>query len=752
MSLESFYGGKQGISPVIRNSFQYIDRNDPAYQAAVAAIDNNTELDTEEKKDNAKAKLEKQTMDLMFLNSSYEDVWYNELCIIDTKNKANPNNGKLFRRTLKGLGDSGENRCAEYIGQIVGPPGTNPFMFFTDIDTVNEKAHGNYSTTDNDTVINWPTNATSTSSIKPSEDENPFVFDSSVISSMMVPGRVKATESEEEDTYNDSIKYTWFNIVDNTTENTTQSMVYLGFQIPYPSLDFSATDVDWNKPLELKKVAGEGVENVDKHPFYHSWHVNIPRGIRGNAAGNIRLAQFKDFKNLCSVPDENKPFLYDFKEGVKENFKQNKKDSNQNEETSNQNEENSNQNEEVPNQIGGFIVDEVTPPALDGLDYEKLQDVYLWVYDYTFYNKNDKGESSKDTYTFYLGRYNKEIKNITFNDDGTVIFAYSDATEDRYEQKIQWIKNIEIDSDGEITFTYNTKDENEQNNTYVHQLPFPDKILVSNDGKINVSFKDNTSLPLKIQNEGEEETSFEFNYVNSLSIDDDTKTLSYTTYPKDNGGALNNGVGLNYIQAMTVDEDYHLLAYYSSSQFRPTQQDVDDQEKNGEPVTVVNRINNQNIVTWKGQLFRDGVNYKGILSTEYWQDFGSIRQVSQGIRILSEFDLSNYPEQAELATYTPQKFINKVLNPPQWGSEDNPNPYYGGQIKGKTDKNGDPLKGTFCYTLEVEGGSAYYYDYNVYSWKYAGTWGGASSGIRPIQRDDNLPIINSLPILYWNNE
>ena len=32
MSLESFYGGKQGVSPVIKNRFKYINVDDEAYK------------------------------------------------------------------------------------------------------------------------------------------------------------------------------------------------------------------------------------------------------------------------------------------------------------------------------------------------------------------------------------------------------------------------------------------------------------------------------------------------------------------------------------------------------------------------------------------------------------------------------------------------------------------------------------------------------------------------------------------------
>lgn len=34
MALESFYGGRPGITPVIKKSFKYIDTQDPAYLAA----------------------------------------------------------------------------------------------------------------------------------------------------------------------------------------------------------------------------------------------------------------------------------------------------------------------------------------------------------------------------------------------------------------------------------------------------------------------------------------------------------------------------------------------------------------------------------------------------------------------------------------------------------------------------------------------------------------------------------------------
>ena len=40
MSLESFYGGKQGLSSVIKKAFRYISTDDPAYQKDLAKLVN----------------------------------------------------------------------------------------------------------------------------------------------------------------------------------------------------------------------------------------------------------------------------------------------------------------------------------------------------------------------------------------------------------------------------------------------------------------------------------------------------------------------------------------------------------------------------------------------------------------------------------------------------------------------------------------------------------------------------------------
>jgi len=666
MSLESFYGGKQGISPVIKNHFKYIDTQDPAYQVALNK-EGTTELD-----------LKPDTMDLCFIDSSYEEVWYNELCIIDTTNKNNPNNGKLFRRTLKGHGDTGENLCAEYIGQIVGPAGANPFMSFTSLKEVKDKID-DINTVNKDTAISWPNGLESTSTLKPDKDTYPYIFDASTSNKMIVPGK------DENGNYNDNIRYTWVNIVNNTTENAAQSMVYLGFQIPYPSIDITTTTIDWNEKVSSTKTT-EG-----EHPFYHSWNIQIPRGIRGNTATNIRLAQLQDFKNW-DKNNKDKPFLYAFKDLTRSNS-------------------------------GSFFLKEgnLGPELPASLPI----DSYIWVYDYIFYDNDTV--ALKGEYHFYLGSY-KEISNINLGEDGSITFQYTDGSSNAPEQKIKWIKDINIDNNGKLTVTYNTKksDGSNKNETFEKNLPFPESMEINENGNITTYFTNRSSKILL--NKGEN-TNFALKYVDKLSMDQNTKALTFTTFPGEESHLLNKGIGLNYIEDMVVDSRFHLMVYYSSSQFRPSQDEFDRWKENKELPNNITEIKNDsgnhNDIIWKGRLYRDNITYwngkENVAdSRKFWRDFGLIRETMRGIRIFNAFNFDLLPEsqKAELITYKPDKLISDVLNKEKWGKEGNP--YYEG--KGIE-------KGTFGYTTEIDNGvgSAFFYDYGKQTWVCAGTWNELSN-------------------------
>lgn len=676
MSLESFYGGKQGISPVIQKTFKYIDTADPAYAAALAAGKTATQLAS-------------QTMDICFGKANYEEVWYGELCIIDATNKNNPNHGKLFRRTLKGAGDSGENLCAEYVGHIVGPSGGSPFVSLGSISSVNEQAHSDYIAHDSAEVA-YPISQNGVSHERPADNVNPYVFSATQGNNMLVPGKTSGG------VYNDDIKYTWFNIRNNVNDSPTDSWVYLGMRIPYPSFDMTATAIDWDLDSNLTKTSN------DDHPFYHSWHINIPRGARGNAAHNVRLAQYKDFKNLSG--DSSKPFLYDFTEGVQENS----------------------------SRRGSYTVSQVTPePFRDLTAAQKtaLQDSYIFVYDYTFYDKQTGSSATINKYTFFLGLY-KEVSNIVLEDDGTIKINYSDTTDNTFSQKIKWINDVIISTSGLLTVSFNNGADAKS-----WQLPYPEKISVTDDGEISVTYKNGQNIPITLERSG---TSFSINYVDSINIDENSKVINYTTYPNNGVGILNQGEGLNYVKAMVTDEKNHLLVFYASDQKRLTSEDIGAGTKDGLQVEdITNTSENYNRAKWKNQEFRNGIVYEGIAQTEYWHDLGPMRLIDEGVRVATEIHWDSHPYADIISGMDIPSFIENVLNPEYWDENNTiKNPYFAGDIPG-TRPDGVSLRGSFIYTPYLLTGVAFYYDYDSQSWTYAGEWGSNSQTDIKVQYPDN---------------
>ena len=72
---------------------------------------------------------------------NYTDVHYDEYVMINTVNRDNPDNGKIYRRgyNFNEIKDGVATGGAQFIGTIVGPSGSAPTLYMTDISTVNDK-------------------------------------------------------------------------------------------------------------------------------------------------------------------------------------------------------------------------------------------------------------------------------------------------------------------------------------------------------------------------------------------------------------------------------------------------------------------------------------------------------------------------------------------------------------------------------------------------------------------------------------
>lgn len=373
MALESFYGGKQGISPVIKASFEYLtnekDSNDNYLDSAYGAAVNNADASTI-------AAINAKTLSVQFSNPNYQDVWFGELAIIDTTNKFNPNNGKIYRRVLRTIQKDDENfyagQSAEYIGQIVGPAGGIPKMNFTSIDGVRGQINNS-----SNTIISFPSSQTDMDTDK----ENSLVVKETTMNNQLVPGK------DDEGNFNDAVKYTWVNILPPDGTNNT-SYVYLGFEIPYPVFNLSTETVNYTQSASItrtsKNIEGdieEGSQSDSIHPFYWAWNLQIPRGIRG-IWQEIHIGD----KTPWIFDENNNPLYAD---------------------------------------INDLIYDEDSDSysiATNASIKNTVTEDHFWYI--TIKCPNQDG--SLNEYNFYLEPY-RNIKNITFNrDNGNITFEFDD--------------------------------------------------------------------------------------------------------------------------------------------------------------------------------------------------------------------------------------------------------------------------------------------------------------------------------------
>ena len=402
--MESFYGGRQGASVVIKGSFKYITNEqegsgnnlhyiDPYYGMALAAL---TSSGMDE--DAAKQALAKDTMTVQLSDPKYTDVWYNEYCIIDPVNKNNTNNGKIYRRTLKSTNeDDPVGRIAEYVGQIVGPAGSSPYLGdFTDTTTLQNQFNYDRGHLEVDDILTylgdkgddeeeWTTatrNAPSDLSMK----IRPLVTGTNLI----------AGNTQTNGAYVQQGNYGWYNIRKNTSDTDT-SLVYLGFDIPYYVTEFAnGHALSYNQTnVQVTKTINTGQEIVA--PFYEKYQINVPRGVPGAWIDNLRWVTTSfanQYYNLSSLTYE------------------------------------------APSQANEWtdsweIPLNTTKPSVSA-------GTTVWVCDFHWVDKDGVQQNIGEP--LYIGAY-KAINNITLDNDGTLKISYTDNPEQNvpFQNKITWI-------------------------------------------------------------------------------------------------------------------------------------------------------------------------------------------------------------------------------------------------------------------------------------------------------------------------
>lgn len=689
MGLDSLYGGHQGVSFIIKDSFESIEE-------AVAACK---------------------------LGPQYTRCWYGENIIISTPNLNDEDNGKVFNRGLDYTNNMGG---LVFIAQIVGPAGGTPIFEMGTLqetkykstmpieDTDYRKYPIGYETNDDGEIIGYELNTSANEPIAT------FPF-SQTHHTSLVPGKTA------EGTYNDEILWTWVNV--RKANQTADSMFYVGFQIPYlvtEYLSHMVSPYDTSGNLSKNPTTATRVDDAS-HPFYSSWDIGIPKGIKGDTMRALRvITPTAANRNNIYAPSAI-----------------------------------------TVNPATGAVT--IGNAGYDGLDDDITNARKILVYDFYYFDS----QLNPDPVLIYLGDFNK-IDNISLADDGTLTIDYSHDDNTIFSRKIKWItdtvlspdsgvftvtynngdpaftttldwiKQINLDSDGTIHFihTKDNRDEsytnkikwvtsvdlNTSNGTFtmnfnygsplVRILDYVDSVLFNEEnGEITVhhvnsgnqvmsskmklitsaeastdgvvTFHTNTGESFNITKVGSDDN-FQIRTVENVRLNTRLADDKHIQIKYNNANEyVNIGDPINYIQDMVVrDSDFHLLVLYNDPEHRSTGAGLDDEGTDSKGNTWVNNV-----------IGSDGVNTGAYI---YWRDYGTIKDQSG---VLIGMDISN----AEVGDQDILDYLNAT--------------YPNGLTEGATKQK------IVTYSPDGSGSREFYaFDYNTYTWYFLGTI--ADSGMR----------------------
>lgn len=587
--MDSFYGGKQGVSFVIKASFKSIDD-------MVNSFKNNE-----------------------------DKVWFGEYCLIDTVNKNDKDNGKIFRR---GIATSTNAKLggAEYIGQIVGPSSGTPLFQFDTLDNVIEYSNINdkekYDPENGDIRV-YPTQISDgkITQYNYRKDENGQYKDRDIIRDKngLITSYAKNIKTVTSTIDNgglvsgkeqDGIKWTWCNI--KKANENSESWFYVGLKIPYLVNEFDAKSVNPydNNGNYKGKVAIIPDENNDNHPFYKKYTLEIPRGIKGDSLDGIKVITLSSANQIKQNVTSNDNYIYTWNQFS------------------------------VNNQGETYLSDEEPKYSKNITDNDFGRQII--VYEYRVTDKTVNGKK----YLVYVGDFNI-VEKINLSQDGILKIYYThdgDRENDTQKfvetqkEKLEWIQSIEIsEENGNITLVYNTKDEKGNNNrktlTTV-KLRNITKASINNKGNLNFGFNTTTDgVNDSITVKGSDNKDFIFKGIQNVSLLSDLDadkhlTVTYTTKTKDEQNFDKELIGspINSIYSTAIDEsNFHLLILFEDKDHR---YNGEDSTQSPHVITKDETANNQYLKEgsiWVRKTISGENPKSGTDKTYWWLDLGSVK-------------------------------------------------------------------------------------------------------------------------------
>lgn len=574
--MDSLYGGKPGAAFVIKASF-------PSIADMAAAF--------------------KQGPD-------YKDVWYGEHCIIDTPNKNDIDNGKIYQR---GADFSSVDGNAIYVGQIVGPQSGTPYYSIksiadiesiveTDLDTSVYEQRA-YPYLDGDAEKVWI------------DDSNDGVDKDIATLSLSAAGETPSLVSGKDQ---DDIKYTWVNISKPHSDGYP-TWTYVGFQIPYTVVEFTATSIspyNGDGSYAPQPTVDENDASLG-HPFWYSYNLGLPKGVKGDTFRNIRV---------IALSEEHRGKIYQMQDFVVKS--------------------------DGTVQVG-------TPSYSIPTDVNTVERK-IYTVDFYFYD----AEQNPASYQIYIGEYN-QADGVELLDDGTLTFSFTYDDDKVFDKKLKWIESMSLSIDGKLVVEYNNG-----SSDYTTTISWIDNIVIDDaNGDIKVHWCDKpeeeyTVLSSKLKLitdayitsdgvitfqtniqgdnitvlDAESHNAFKLKYPVDITLSDDADIEGDKRIRVDwNGsnGSVYIGDNINYIVDMRVNpSNWHLLVLFNDPKHRVNLTDASAAGIGNSNEIVVNGK------TWVRRVATiDGIVTEANKDSVFWLDLGAIKDQS-GVLIGGNVSLS----------------------------------------------------------------------------------------------------------------
>lgn len=487
MEYNSFYGGRRGASFVIVKRFSTIKEMVAAFQQG----------------------------------GGYKTVNYDEYVLIDTINKNDKDNGKIYRR---GYDYNNSMGGAIFEGQIVGPSGPAPHTVMTTIDEVDK-------ITKEDGLVDDDGNTYRRTEGKYAPTVN------------LVPGAKGTVTNRTFDDTTDSIQWAAVSVRD---ANSYESTVYVGFKFPYPVIDYTAQSVSpyYNRSNNTSSFINQDLaDRTDdgQHPFFEKWNISIPKGIKGDTFKNFRVipaeSAIQDYTGKDDDIANNREVLvydyyhYDAQEG----------------------------GEPVSIYLGDYnMIDDITVDEEGTFTINYSHDdnsvwtkIFKWIKSISLntdngnfvieYNHETDADGASTKYETNLDW----IKNISFSEDGTITLDHTYNEDTVFNKLIKWVKTVTLDgTTGHLVVEYNHETDAENQPTkYETDLRWVNNITVSDDGQITLKYTTGSDVILNKK----------LNFILETAIDDRYHLLVLYTDPDSIEGTKvsynnkDNWVDLGYI-------------------------------------------------------------------------------------------------------------------------------------------------------------------------------------------------------------